>query len=139
MDAVFKCQNTISKIANYFICLNHCSITKCAPNVFCKDLSHSASSFIDYLGAQSSNILYNVSALIIRLNLLSKIAIMLCLLKLICNDCWSFEYLYPIPEKSRNWVPKSTGCPGIPITSQQKNMCLWTAHFFFRIKFVKRI
>ena len=32
--------------------------------------------------------------------------------------CWSFEYLYPIPEESQNWVPRSTGCPGIPITSQ---------------------
>ena len=47
--------------------------------------------------------------------------------------CWSFEYLYPIPEEYRNWVPRSTSCPGSPITSQQTIMCLWIAHFFFRI------
>ena len=33
--------------------------------------------------------------------------------------CWSFEYLNPIPEESRNWVPRSNMCPGNPITSQQ--------------------
>ena len=27
------------------------------------------------------------------------------------NKCWSFKYLNPVPEKSWNWVPRSTRCP----------------------------
>ena len=49
------------------------------------------------------------------------------------TECWSFEYLYPILEDSRNWVLRSTRCPGSPITSQQTIICLWTDHLFFRI------
>ena len=48
-------------------------------------------------------------------------------------NCWSFGYLNPITEESRNLVPRSTRCHGSPITIQQTIMCLWTAHFFFRI------
>ena len=43
--------------------------------------------------------------------------------------CWSFKYLNPVPEESRNWVSISTRYPGSPIVIGNQVKCS-------RVKFI---